>query len=396
MRFLYFDCFCGLSGDMLLASLLDLGADEQRVRTVLDGIKLAGYELKVEKVVKGGLAATSVTVDVVEQGSPERGLLDIETMIDQSDLIEKLKRTSKSVFRRLAETEAGIHNTTPERIHFHELGATDSIVDIVGSLAALDTLNVDEVYCSPIHLGTGEVRCQHGTLPVPAPATVELLQGVPVYSRGIPAELTTPTGAALITTMTGKFGPFPPMTIESVGYGAGETDFAERPNVLRAILGEAAGEGVESDLVAVLETTIDDMNPENYPWFVDRLFGAGVKDVYLAPVICKGGRPGTSVVAICDTELVDKIAAIIFEETSSFGVRYRFESRFKLLRESCEVETRWGAVGVKIGRIGGSVVSVSPEFRECRRVAEREGVPLRQVYEEARTAARKKLEEEEK
>jgi uncharacterized protein (TIGR00299 family) protein len=394
MRVLYFDCFCGVSGDMLLAGLLDLGADEQQVRAALDATNLAGYELKVEKVVKGGLTATSVTVDVTDQDSPERGLPDIEAMIDQSGLAKALKQRSKSVFRRLAETEARIHNTTPERIHFHEVGAIDSIVDIVGSLAALDTLNVDEVYCSPVHLGAGEVRCQHGTLPVPAPATVALLQGVPVYSRGIPTELTTPTGAALITTLAGEFGPVPPMTIEAVGYGAGKKDVAERPNVLRCILGETVGAGAETDLVAVLETTIDDMNPETYPWLVDRLFEAGVRDVYLAPVICKGGRPGTSVVVICDTQLVDKIANIVFEETSSFGVRYLFESRLKLSRESREVHTIWGKVGVKIGRIGGRIVSVSPEFRECRRVAEREGVPLKRVYEEARAAASKRLEQE--
>ena len=362
MRVLYFDCFCGVSGDMLLASLLDLGADEQEVRAALDAMNLAGYELKVEKVVKGRLAATSVTVDVTEQDSPERGLQDIEEMIDQSDLAEGLKQRSKSVFRRLAETEGRIHDTTPERIHFHEVGAIDSIVDIVGGLAALETLKVDEIYCSPVHLGTGEVRCKHGTLPVPAPATVALLQGVPVYSRGIPTELTTPTGAALITTLAAEFGPVPPMTIEAVGYGAGKKDVAERPNVLRAILGEAAGEGAETDLVAVLETTIDDMNPEHYPWLVDHLFDEGAKDVYLTPVVCKGGRPGTSVVVICDTGLVDKIAGVVFEETSSFGLRYRFESRKKLSRESREVETIWGKVGVKIGRIGGRIVSVSPEY----------------------------------
>jgi uncharacterized protein (DUF111 family) len=206
--------------------------------------------------------------------------------------------------------------------------------------------------------------------------------------------LTTPTGAALITTLAGEFGPVPPMTIEAVGYGAGKKDVAERPNVLRCILGETVGAGAETDLVAVLETTIDDMNPETYPWLVDRLFEAGVRDVYLAPVICKGGRPGTSVVVICDTQLVDKIANIVFEETSSFGVRYRFESRLKLSRESREVHTIWGKVGVKIGRIGGRIVSVSPEFRECRRVAEREGVPLKRVYEEARAAASKRLEQE--
>jgi uncharacterized protein (TIGR00299 family) protein len=394
MRVLYFDCFCGVSGDMLLASLLDLGADEKEVRAALDATSLTGYELKVEKVVKAHLAATSVTVDVTDQDSPERGLPEIEAMIDKSNLAKGLKEKSKSVFRRLAETEARIHDTTPERIHFHEVGAIDSIVDIVGGLAALETLKVDEIYCSPVHLGTGEVRCKHGTLPVPAPATVALLQGVPVYSRGIPTELTTPTGAALITTLAAEFGPVPPMTIEAVGYGAGKKDVAERPNVLRTILGETAGEGAETDLVAVIETTIDDMNPEQYPWLVDRLFDEGVKDVYLAPVVCKGGRPGTSVVVICDTGLVDKIAGVVFEETSSFGMRYRFESRMKLSRESREVDTIWGKVGVKIGRIGGTIVSVSPEYRECRRVAEREGVPLKQVYEESRVAARTALDKE--
>jgi len=273
---------------MILASVLDLGAEEQQVRSGLDRIGLTGYELKIEKVVKDGLAATSATVLVTGQDPTQRRLRDIESMIDRSALNDRVKQRSKATFRRLAETEARIHNTTPERIHFHEVGATDSIVDVVGSLLAVDTLDVGEIYSSPVHVGAGEVRCEHGTLPVPAPATVALLRGVPVYSRGIPTELTTPTGAALITTITRTFGPVPPMTIEAVGYGAGKKDVAERPNVLRAVLGDTAGHGAETDLVAVLETTIDDMNPEHYPWFVDRLLESGVKDVYLVPVIGKG------------------------------------------------------------------------------------------------------------
>ena len=388
MRVLYLDCFCGISGDMLLASLLDLGADEKQVRAGLVGLGLTGYELTVEKVNKSGLAATSVTVAVTDKRPPHRHLHDIESMIDGSALSDAVKQTARAAFRRLAETEARIHNTTPERIHFHEVGATDSIVDVVGSVLALDTLDVAEVYSSPVHVGTGEVRCAHGTLPVPAPATVELLQGVPVYSRGIPGELTTPTGAALLTTMSQSFGPMPAMTVKAVGYGAGRKDFADRPNVLRAILGETAGGDAATDMVAVLETTIDDMNPEHYPWFVERLLAAGVKDVYLVPAIEKGGRPATSVVVMCDTHMVDSVAAIVFEETTSFGLRYRLESRLKLSRESREVQTQWGPVRVKIGTTGGTTVSISPEFRDCKRVAEQKAVPLKRVYDAARAAAK--------
>ena len=394
MRVLYFDCFSGVSGDMILASLLDLGADEQRVRTGLDGIGLAGYEFKVEKVLTGGITATSATVTVADESMPQRKLADIENMIDRSALHDAVKAKGKKIFRRLAETEARIHDTTPDRIHFHEVGATDSIVDVVGSLLALDTLDVDEICCSPVHLGTGEVQCQHGTLPVPAPATVELLQGVPVYSQGLQTELTTPTGAALISSMAQKFGPVPAMTVKAVGYGAGKKDLGDRPNVLRAILGETDVPDTETDLVAVLETTIDDMNPEQYPWVVERLFSAGARDVYLVPAICRQGRPGTSLVTICDTGLVDKVAGIILEETSSFGIRYRLESRLKLSRESREMETKWGKIRVKIGTMGGKIVSISPEFRDCRTVAEREGVPLKIVYEEARARAREALERE--
>jgi uncharacterized protein (TIGR00299 family) protein len=394
MRVLHFDCFSGVSGDMVLASLLDLGADEQRVRAGLDGTGLTGYELTVEKVTKGGIAATSVTVAVTDEAPAHRNLADIENMIDGSALNDGVKEKSKKVFHRLAETEARIHGTTPDRIHFHEVGATDSIIDVVGSMLALDSLEIGEIFCSPIHLGAGEVRCQHGTLPVPAPATVELLQGVPVYSQGIQTELTTPTGAALVSSIARKFGPIPAMTVEAVGYGAGKKDLKERPNVLRTVLGETDATDAESDVVAVLETTIDDMNPEHYPWFVERLFTAGAKDAYLVPAICKQGRPGTSAVAICDADLIDKVAGVIFEETSSFGIRYRLESRFKLSRESREVETKWGTIRVKIGTTGGKKVSISPEFRDCKSVAEREGVPLKMVYEQARARAREMLDKE--
>ena len=394
MRVLYFDCFSGVSGDMILASLLDLGADEKRVRAGLDGTGLTGYELKVEKVTTGGIAATSVTVAVTDEAPVQRYLADIVSLIDQSTLNSGVKERSRKVFSRLAETEARIHNTTPDRIHFHEVGATDSIIDIVGSLLALDSLDVDEICCSPVHLGTGEVQCQHGTLPVPAPATVELLQGVPVYSQGIPTELTTPTGAALVSSMARKFGAIPAMAVKAVGYGAGKKDLSERPNVLRTILGDTDAVEAETDIVAVLETTIDDMNPEHYPWFVERLFSAGAKDAYLSPTICKQGRPGTSVVVICDTSLIDKVANTVFEETSSFGIRYRLESRFILSRESRDVDTKWGKISVKIGTTGGRTVSISPEFRDCKSVAEREGVPLKVVYEEVRTIAREMLERE--
>jgi uncharacterized protein (TIGR00299 family) protein len=387
MKILYIDSFCGMSGDMLLAAMFDAGADEQKVREGLKTLAVDGWTLEVARVRKGPLAACKATVHVdgfVAQ--PHRHLNDIVDMIEGSRLTDPVKQKSVAVFRKLAEAEARVHGTTPEKIHFHEVGAVDSIVDVVGTVLAVSLLAPTKIVCSPVHVGSGEIECAHGTLPVPAPATLTLLQGVPVYSTGIKAELVTPTGAALVTTLADEFGPLPAMTPTSVGYGAGTRDIEERSNVLRAVVGETS-ETMSTELsMAVVETNIDDMNPELYQPLVERLFDAGARDVFMTPVYGKKQRPGTLLTIICPEETVPEMGDILFRETTTFGVRHRVERRMVLDRVFKQVETPWGEVTVKVGAWKGANVTVAPEFDSCLRVAEQAGVPVGRVRDAAMAA----------
>jgi len=392
VRSLYFDCFSGISGDMIIGSLLDAGLEFQELREGLLLLPLKGYDLRAEKTMRRHLGATSFFVDVSEPQSEDRRLHQIVELLEASKLPDKIVEKAKKIFAFLADTEAAIHATTPENIHFHEVGAVDSIVDVVGTLIGLDKLGIDEVHSSPVNVGGGFVECKHGVLPVPAPATLKLLEGVPIYSRGPEAELVTPTGAVLLRTLAKSFGRLPPQKVLFHGYGAGKADFSEWPNLLRVVIGEPA-EAYLSDDITVINTSIDDMNPENFEYLLELLFEQGALDAYLTPIQAKKTRPGTLLTVLCEHAATAAMVSILFSESTTFGVRYHREARLKLVRTIIEVATDWGEVGVKVGTGGGDLLTVSPEFEDCRRIARASKVPLKRVYDAARDAAMRKLEE---
>ena len=392
MRIAYFDCFSGISGNMLLGALIDAGLEVEWLRQELAKLKLANYKIEASKVLKRYIAGTLVDVKTHKEGV-ERHLGDILDIIERSDLSEEVKGTSRAIFTKLAKAEAKVHGLDVEDVHFHEVGGLDAIVDIVGSVVGLRSLGIEEVYSSPLHLGTGFVKCAHGMLPVPAPATLELVRGVPTYGRDVEAELTTPTGAAIITTLAKGFGQSPLMEVEAIGYGAGHRDLPI-PNLLRISIGEAVEasvRGYEEDVVTVMEANIDDMNPEFYEHVMGRLFEQGALDVFLTPIQMKRNRPAVKLSALAREANVSGVLDAFFEETTTLGVRLYEMRRKKLARESIVVETKYGRVDVKVGKLGDVVKNVSPEYEDCRRTASQLGVSLKEVYEEARRAAREMI-----
>ncbi len=392
MKIAYFDCFSGISGDMILGTLVDAGLEIERLKAELARLTFSGYTpgytLKAETVRRRGLRGTHVEVEVSEEGV-ERHLHEVEEIIEGSDLPDEVKARSLAIFRRLAEAEARVHGIPVERVHFHEVGAMDAIIDVVGAAVGLWLLGIERVYASPVHVGRGTVECAHGTLPVPAPATQELLRGVPIYGRDVEAELVTPTGAAILTTLVEEFGAAPPMKVEHVGYGAGSRDLP-LPNLLRVSIGETTkdAEGYEEDVVTVIEANIDDMNPQWYEHVMERLFDAGALDVFLTPIQMKRGRPGVQLSVLVAEKHVADVLDVLFAETTTIGVRMCPMRRWKLGRERVVVETRYGPIGVKIARRGEVVMNIAPEHRECQHVAEEQGVPLKKVYQVALEAAR--------
>ena len=374
MRTLYFDCFCGASGDMILGALVDLGVDFEAIRAALASLNVSGYRLAAEKVKKHGVMGTQFRVEMdPDTPQPHRHLADVLEIIEQGELPERVATAVAETFRRIAAAEARVHGTTPEKIHFHEVGAVDSIVDIVGAHLALDLLGVDRVCASPLTVGTGTVECAHGVLPVPAPATALLLEGVPCSGGDVQAELVTPTGAALLTQLAGEFGPMPEMRIEKVGYGCGARDLEDRPNVLRCILGEAA-ETHGGEPITVVECNVDDMTPELLAALVADLLEAGARDAFLTPLVCKKGRPGHLITVLCDGEKLDAVTTTLFRGSTTFGVRMRQERRTCLDREWNTVTTPWGDVRIKIGHWQGQPMTAAPEFEECRKLALEAGV----------------------
>jgi uncharacterized protein (TIGR00299 family) protein len=384
MKIAYFDCFSGVSGDMILGALIDAGLDPGDLRKALAGIPLPGYEITAQKVVKSGITGTKFNV-VTSGTQRERNLSDILKLIDESSLKEPVKKSAGGIFREIAGVEAKIHDKKIEEIHFHEVGAVDSIIDIAGACAALDMMGISSVQCSRINVGQGFVESEHGLLPVPAPATAALLLGVPVYSSGVQAELATPTGAAIIAHFAGRYGPLPDMKVRSVGYGAGMKDLPV-PNLLRVYIGEGEIKAASETIIA-LETNIDDMNPEFYQHVFERLLESGAMDVYTTPVIMKKTRPGVQLTVLAREDKRDELTGIIFEETTTAGIRISRMERTALEREMRKVSTRFGEVGVKLLYSGGRVVTVSPEYEDCRRIAKAEGVPLKAVYDDAKKAA---------
>lgn len=385
MKIAYFDCFAGISGDMTLGALLDAGADEGRFRTELGKLEGIEFDLQITKVVKQGIQATDVRV-VTGHEHHHRNLKDITEIINSSALSETIKARAIGIFTRLAEAEGAVHGTSAEEVHFHEVGAVDAIVDIVGSAIGIELLSVEEVFASPLPMGHGFVEVAHGKIPLPAPATVELLKGVPVYDAKIEGEMVTPTGAAIIRTLATSFGEIPAMKIESIGYGAGKTEFPF-PNVLRLMIGEVSD--LQYGQVSIVETNIDDMNPEFYDSVMERLFKAGALDVYLTPIYMKKNRPANLLTAICPHEKTAEVSRAILEETTTFGVRVSSASRLCLERKWETVATKYGEIRIKLGLMDGEVVTASPEYEDCRKAAEAHGVPVKQVYGEAAAAHHK-------
>lgn len=383
MKIAYFDCFSGVSGNMILGTLIDIGLDADRLNQELRKLPLAGYQLEVTRVVKQGIAAIYVDV-ITQENDVERTLPDIYSIIDRSTLSDRIKGESKQIFTRLGEAEAKVHNQGLSSVHLHEIGAIDTFIDIVGALVGLEMLGVERVISSPLNMGKGLVKCAHGVLPVPAPVTAELLKGVPVYSTDIQGELTTPTGAAIITGIAADFGHLPPMMVEKVGYGAGKMDF-KVPNLVRLWVGKAVGlseDYIREDLI-VLETNIDDMNPQFYDHIMESLLRAGALDVFLTPVQMKKNRPGVVLSVVTARECHDRLLSLLFEESTTLGVRITETNRLSLPRSFHLVKTRFGEVRIKIARKGDTIVNVAPEYEDCKKAAIAHNVAISQVYNEA-------------
>jgi uncharacterized protein (TIGR00299 family) protein len=386
MRIAYFDCFAGVSGDMILGALIDAGLDLEALREGLQALHLSGYQLKVSRVRKGAIEATDVEVAVSDELT-ERKMAAVEAIIRKSQIPETVKETSMAVFNRLVTVEAGIHGTSYEEAHLHEVGGTDAIVDVVGTLLGLTLLGVEKVYASNLPLGRGFVRCAHGVLPLPAPATLELLKGVPVHSIDVEEETVTPTGAAILTSLVEEFGGFPAMTVESIGYGAGKRELPF-PNLLRVVVGTTSPHTGESrETVSLLETNLDDMNPEFYEHVMEALFAAGALDVYLKPIQAKKGRPGVVLSVLCHPQAAEELSSIIFTETTTLGIRVQTMERVCLGRETIVLDTAFGRVRIKVATLGDEVVNVSPEYEDCRRLASEKGKPVKEVYAAAEAGA---------
>jgi hypothetical protein len=378
VRIAYLDCSTGISGDMTVAALIDAGVDPQALRTAIDSLGLPGVKLTTKSVMRCAFRAVHVAVEHPEQHA-HRHLADIVKLIDGARAVTpRQKATAKQIFGAIAAAEAKVHGTTVEKIHFHEVGAIDSIVDIVAAAVGFDLLGVDEIVCSPVPTGHGEVRIAHGVCTVPTPGTAELLVGIPLVDVPVNAELTTPTGAAILKTLAARFGPLPAMTIDRVGYGAGTKEFPDRANVLRLIVGEASGTP-ESDHVFVLETNLDDVSGETIGYAKQKLLAAGALDVFSSAIQMKKDRPATLLSIICRPEDCERLECIVFAETATFGIRRHLVERSKRHRTTCVVDTPWGQAAGKLGRIGTSVV-FTPEFDSCAKLAAQYAVPLRDVY----------------
>ncbi len=404
MRIAYFDCFAGVAGDMIVGALLDAGLALPDLERELAKLDVGGYRVEARKTEKNGISGTKFDV-VTEEEGVSRSAAEIVRIVEDSSLDEDVKRASAEILLALARVEARIHNASVDTIHLHEVGGLDAIVDVVSSVAGLKLMGVDEVRSSKIHVGTGFLECAHGTLPVPAPATLALLEGVPVVSRGIESELATPTGVAIVRTLAagggepvtgsaagpraGRFGPMPAMRIESTGYGAGSRDLPI-PNLLRVTIGQADS-GYEADEVVLIETNIDDMSPEVIGYVCELLLSQGVLDVYTTPVFMKKNRPGTLLSVLARPAEEDAVVATLFKETTTLGVRVGALRRQKLERETVEVDTRFGPVVVKMSMHEGRIANAAPEYESVRKIALERGIPLKDVYDEVARVARAAL-----
>ncbi|NLU42083.1 MAG: nickel pincer cofactor biosynthesis protein LarC [Firmicutes bacterium] len=405
MTIAYFNCSSGVSGDMIVGALLHAGMPLDYLRSELEKLALPGVSVSAEPAVRAHLAGVRFYVNYPKE-TRARHLSDIAAIINRATLAQRVKERALAVFSRLAQAEAKVHNVDVDHVHFHEVGAADAIVDIVGACLGLEYFGVDEVYSSSINVGGGTVVCEHGTMPVPAPATAELLKGVSTYSTGEIGELATPTGSAVLSALAARFGQQPAMVVRSVGYGAGAKDLAI-PNLLRVSIGEPADSatsddaldneivtavaealGAQTDSVIVIETEIDDMNPEALPELVQKVMSAGALDVHHSPVSMKHGRPGLNLSAICDDNSLELVARCLFEQSTTFGIRTRRANRIKLQRTIVKVDTKYGQIGVKVGYLASRAVTASPEHRDCAEAARKSGVSVIEVYDEAKAAFR--------
>lgn len=390
MKILYFDCFSGISGDMVLGAMTDAGVDIEAVRKELKKLNLSGYKLRISNVKRKGIKGTKVDVVVDKKRHfHHTSYKDIKRLIERSKLSKRIKEDSLRIFKNIAEAEAKIHKTSVDNVHFHEVGAVDSIVDVVGAAICINLLSPDIILSSPINTGRGMVKTEHGILPVPAPATAEMLKGFPFYSSSTEFELATPTGVGIVTTMAKASNSMPIMKTSAIGYGAGSRDFLDSPNLLRIMIGEGYSPP-EQDSITVIESNIDDMNPQFYDHIMNRLFKGGALDVFLTPIIMKKNRPAIKITLLSDNDNLNKLADILLSETTSFGLRIYRTERIKLEKEIKTVNTKYGKAKVKIGKRNSKIIKVVPEYEDCKRIAEEKGIPIKEVYEKVRSAAETK------
>lgn len=373
----YFDCFSGISGDMVLSALVDAGLNFEVLKNELKKLKVADYEINCKKTIKKGITCTKVSIITNAQiDSPHK----MTELIEKSTLATDIKEKSKEIINRISKAEIKVHGK--RNVHFHELNSLDTIIDVVGCVIGIKELGITDVYSSPINVGSGMIKIKHGILPAPGPATCELLKGIPIYSTGIKKELTTPTGAAIIATLAGKFGDLPEMIIDKIGYGAGDFELKEQANLLRVMIGKANplhSNDYEEDIVTLIETNIDDLNPQIYEYCCEQLFDAGALDVYLTPIIMKKSRPGIILSVISPLDKVDELINIIFKETTSIGLRLHKMRRKKLQRQEIEIDTEFGKIKVKKVTFEGKT-KIIPEYDVLKKIAKKQNIPLKEIY----------------
>ena len=384
MKLAYFDCFSGISGDMTLGALVDAGCSADLLRSELRALRVSGWELSTEKVWKNGMSATYVRVRTEDQ-QKHRSLGTILEILKSSPLAPPVRERASAIFQKLGEAEAHVHDAPIEKVHFHEVGAVDAIVDIVGACIGFHALSIERFACSPLNVGGGTAKMAHGILPVPAPATARLLHGAPTFSNGVQRELVTPTGAAIVATLCDSFGPQPPMTVSAIGYGAGTADLEGQPNVVRIMIGETAEKSTAAldEEISIIEANLDDMNPQIYGYVLEKALSAGALDVYTTALQMKKNRPGTLLTILCRPEDAGKMMSLVFAETTTLGVRTHRAQRRILPREWVSVATTYGDVRIKLSRSNGHILHAAPEYDDCRKLAVEKQVPLQQVINEA-------------
>jgi uncharacterized protein (TIGR00299 family) protein len=390
MKIAYFDCFAGAAGDMIVAAMLDAGLDAEFLKAQLATLGLKNLDINITETKRAGLRALSFS-PVVQKEHRHRNLKDITKIITQSKISEQAKKTAITIFEKIAKAEGAVHGKDPNDIHFHEVGAIDSIVDIVSASIGFDALGIDKTYCSSLSVGGGIIECAHQLLPVPAPATIELLKGVPIVGGPGQFELLTPTAAAILTTVVDRFCPLPEMLIEKIGYGAGSLESEKFPNVLRLLLGQITGDaGANADSICLLETNIDDASGELVGSVMEKLFGRGALDVFTTPIYMKHGRPAEQISVICKVEDIQQLEKILFEEGLTFGVRRQILQRSKLGRQFVTVQTEFGEIKIKVGTLGNKIVNAKPEFSDCSAAAKKHKVPVKAVLDAAMAAYKKR------